>query len=194
MGSSSDPAPELIAAVRAGEGDAIDAWFRREHPRVWKLCLGILADAAEAEDLAQDAMVHLLDNLENYDPRRPWASWRNAVVVNLCRDRRRTSAARRRAEERASELRLPEVLPDPSSAAAGTELRQVLEAALYALTPREREVFVLRELEERPAREVAQTLGIGESSVRSLLALARRRLRGLLAPRLGLVEGGQSDA
>jgi RNA polymerase sigma-70 factor (ECF subfamily) len=83
---------------------------------------------------------------------------------------------------------LPSTLPDPQGAAAGAELRQALVLALASLSPREREAFVLCELEGTPTAAAASVLGIGESSVRSLLALARRRLRGLLAPRLGVGE------
>jgi RNA polymerase sigma-70 factor (ECF subfamily) len=186
MGSTPDPPPEELAAVQAGDGAAIDRWFRAEHPRVWKLSLGFLADGSEADDVAQDAMLHLLDALESYDRTRPYGAWRDAVVLNLCRDRARRRSARARAEERAASERLPAVLPDPQVAAAGAELRAALTAALGALSPREREAFVLCELEGTATAAAASVLGIEESSVRSLLALARRRLRGLLAPRLGV--------
>lgn len=191
MGSQPDPSPALIAAVLAGEAEAIDSWFRAEHPRVWKLCLGFLAERTEADDVAQDAMLHLLDRLGSFDPSggRPgsqYGAWRNAVVLNQCRDRVRRSSARRRAEDRAGAERLPVSLPDPAGEVAGAEFQEVLTAALAELSPREREAFVLCELEAHKTSEAARTLGIGESSVRSLLTLARRRLRGLLAPRLGI--------
>ncbi len=192
MESAPEPPPGLIAAVRAGEAEALDRWYRGEHPRVWKLCLGFLADRAEADDVAQEAMLHLFDRLDDWDPGRPWSAWRNTVVLNLCRDRVRRRAARRRAEDRAAEAGFPDRLPDPARAAEGGEVAEVLRAALAELTPREREAFVLRELEGLATGEVAAQLGVGESTVRSLLTLARRRLRGLLAPRLGIAEGGDA--
>lgn len=191
METAPETTPGLIAAVRAGEAQAIDRWYRAEHPRVWKLCLGFLADAAEADDVAQDAMLHLFDRLDGWDPARPWVGWRNTVVLNLCRDRTRRRTARRRAEESVAEFAAPTPLPDPHAEAARGEVGDVVRAALVELTPREREAFVLCELEGLPTAEVAAQLGVGESSVRSLLTLARRRLRGLLAPRLGMTEGGR---
>jgi RNA polymerase sigma-70 factor (ECF subfamily) len=185
------PGPEaLVLAVRAGDATALDRWYREEHPRVWRLCLGLLANAAEAEDAAQDAMLHLLDRLGRWDARRSWAAWRNAVVVNLCRDRMRRLGALRRAEERAAETRLPTSLPSPVSAAERAEVREAVVAALDALSPREREAFVLCDLEGFAPAEAAGALEIAESSVRSLLSLARRRLRNLLAPRLSASRGG----
>jgi RNA polymerase sigma-70 factor (ECF subfamily) len=192
MGSPPGPDAGLIEAVVAGRAEAIDRWYRMEHPRVWKLCLGFLADADRADDVAQDAMLHLLDKLDRWDDSSRWEPWRTSVVLNFCRDQVRRGGARRRAEERAGELEAAEperrALPDPADEAARGELRGVIVDALSELSDREREAFVLRELEGLTAAETAGALGIGEGSVRTLLVLARRRLRTLLAPRLGYVE------
>jgi RNA polymerase sigma factor (sigma-70 family) len=190
------PSPEELAArALGGSAEAIGAFYQAEHPRVWRLCLGLLADPAEADDVAQDAMLHLIDHLERWDPARPWSAWRNTVVIRLGRDRLRRIEARRRAEQRAAEDREQsehDREDAPGSGLERAEASRELARALAALSPREREAFVLCDLEERPTREAAEVLGIGESSVRSLLALARRRLRGLLAPTLGSAEPGAS--
>jgi RNA polymerase sigma-70 factor, ECF subfamily len=87
-----EPSPQsaesarLVPAVRRGDARAFEAWFRTEHPVVWRLCLGFLADSTRADDCAQDAMLHLHDRLSDWDPARPWEAWRNTVVLNLCRD------------------------------------------------------------------------------------------------------------
>ena len=188
--SEEPPAPDLDAVAR-GEPGAVDAWFRREHPEVYRLCLGFLADPAEAEDVAQDAMLHLLDHMDERDPGRPWRAWRNTLVLNRCRDRLRRAAARGRAEHAAAEAALPDRLPDPVVAAESGEVRAVLTAALGSLSPREREAFVLRDLEGVSTAEAARALGVGESTVRSLLTLARRRLRNLLGERLPGLAGGE---
>jgi RNA polymerase sigma-70 factor (ECF subfamily) len=187
-----DPAAALVPAVLAGDAAALDSWYRTEHPRVWRLCLGFLADPAEADDLAQDAMLHLLDHMAGWDRARGWEGWRNAVVLNLCRDRLRRAGALARAEERGAADRPERVLPHPARAAERAETRAALAAALAALPLREREAFVLRELEGFSTLEVARAMDVGESSVRSLLTLARRRLRELLAPHLAdaAAEGG----
>lgn len=171
-------------ALLAGDPAAIDAWYRSEHPAVFRLCLGLMAERSEADDAAQDAMLLLLDRLPTYDARRTWRSWRDTVVLNLCRDRLRRRTRQRQLAERAGEHRLPRELPDPHDEAAQREVSEILERALAHLTEREREAFVLRDLEGLPTPEAAEALGIGESSVRSLVTLARRRLRNLLSDRL----------
>ena len=187
-------APELVIEAARGSPAAQDAWFRAEFPRVYRLCLGFLADAAAAEDLAQDAMIHLLDRLDRWEPTRPYPGWRSTVVLNLCRDRLRRRGARQRAEAALGRLPLPARLADPQDAAAGSELRETITAALAALPPREREAFVLRDLERQETAAVAETMGITAATVRSLLTLARRRLRGILGPALAMSPEGRSGA
>src|SRR5262249_36867122 len=137
----------LRTGLLAGDPTAIDAWYRAEHPQVWRLCLGVLADAAEAEDLAQDAMLKLLDNLDRWDARRSWPAGRNTVVVTRCRDRLRRRGTRAAHESAAAPVLQPGPLPSPLDAAQASEVRAALLAALAALTPREREAFVLTDLQ-----------------------------------------------
>ena len=104
--------PDLITEAARGKPEAQDRWFRADFPCVFRLCLGFLADAVAAEDLAQDAMLHLLDRLDRWNPTRPYEAWRNTVVLNLCRDSYRKSAVRQKAEDhgRAEPLRSQEHL------------------------------------------------------------------------------------
>ena len=185
---------ETLQPLLRGDPHAVDAWYRAEHPEVYRLCFGFLAEAHEADDAAQDAMLRILDRLPSYDPSRGYRAWRNTVVLNLCRDRLRRRGARSRATEGAA-LRDPSgagprPLPSPEQAAQAAEVRDILAETLASLSPREREAFVLRDLQGESTADAAAALGISESSVRSLLTLARRRLRNLLGPRLADVAGG----
>lgn len=170
----------LALRLRAGAPDALGDWYEAEHPQVFRLCLAFLGDPLGAEDLAQDAMLHLADRIRSWDPQRPYWPWRTRVVLNLARDHRRRAANR----PRAPLPDLPARLPAPEEIAEQRELQGLVAAALAGLTEREREAFALHDLAGHDAREVSEAMGIGVSSVRSLLTLARRRLRGLLAPRL----------
>lgn len=176
-------AERLVPDVLRGDPRAFEAWFRAEHPAVWRLCLGFLADSTRADDCAQDAMLHLYDHLSDWDPTRGWEAWRNTVVLNLCRDAERAERRRRDAHERLLRERPQAHEPPAHASLEQTERRALIVASLAALSPREREAFVLCELEERPTEEVAVAMQIGASSVRSLVALARRRLGTQLALR-----------
>ena len=188
-GSPAEAHAARLAAVSRGDAEALDAWFRDEHPAVYRLCFGFLADATEAEDAAQDAMLRLHDSLPRYNRSRPYEPWRNTVVLNVCRDRLRRRTTRRDAEQREPDATLPTRLPRPDEVAEARELQAMLQTALRSLTTREREAFVLRDLNGCSTADTALALGVGESSVRSLLTLARRRLRDLLGPRLPEMAG-----
>lgn len=189
--------PELITEAAQGKPESQDAWFRTEFPCVFRLCLGFLADAVAAEDLAQDAMLHLLDRLDRWNTQRPYEAWRNTVVLNLCRDSARKRGVRQRAEDQLKLVPPLQQLPDPQDAASSRELRDVITTALAQLPPREREAFVLRDLEHQATSEVAAVMEITPATVRSLLTLARRRLRRILGPALAIEprrRAGGSDA
>ncbi|MCA9321136.1 MAG: sigma-70 family RNA polymerase sigma factor [Planctomycetes bacterium] len=173
----------LLERVLRQDADALDGFCRQEHPRIWRVAFGLLGDASQADDLAQEALIRLLDRLPGRDPQRSFASWRDTLVINLCRDHLRSTTNRRRFEGQAPAL--PARLPAPDAALRQDELRGLLSEALKLLPPREREVFVLRDLEGCSNAQVAESLGIQESSVRSLLSLSRGRLKSALAHRLG---------
>lgn len=187
-----DPAA-LALEVREGRSEFAGEWYAADYAAVHRLCLGLLASAAEADDAAQDAMLRLHEKLGFWDPKRPYEPWRNRVVANLCRDRLRSSKRRMEHERTAAEKRLESTLPDPADAASASELTAVLEKALGRLSPREREAFVLIDLEGGEAASVAESLDLAASTVRANLSLARRRLRELLSASLPegfLAEGG----
>jgi RNA polymerase sigma-70 factor (ECF subfamily) len=180
---------QLLASAARGEPDAVDTWFRAEHPVVWRLCVGLLANATDADDAAQDAMLKLLDTLARRDPARPYEPWRTTVVLNHCRDRLRRAGTRTKYEDAAPPL--PDRVPAPDEAASAGELRDLLSAALARLSPREREAFVLRDLQGLDTAEVASVMDVAPATVRSLITLARRRLRQLLGPRLPMPESSR---
>lgn len=177
-----EPWPTLIGRILGDCPDALDIWYRREWPDVYRLCTGLLADHSAAEDAAQDSMLRLRDRLADWSPTRPYEPWRSTVVLNLCRDHLRKSASRNRAEASLAQRPLPN--PTSTSEVERAEVRVALEEALAKLPAREREAFVLRDLEDFDTHQAAEVMQVGASTVRSLLSLARRRLRDLLAKRL----------
>ena len=111
-----------------------------------------------------------------------WAAWLTRVVVNACRDRRRAGwwIRFRRSTDRVEELSLSAPDPDPADATARRETRRQIWLAFRELPDRQREVFVLRHVEEYSTAEVADALGLTSGTVKRHLFRAIRRLRGAL--------------
>jgi RNA polymerase sigma-70 factor (ECF subfamily) len=176
--------------MATGDAAALGEWYELEWPAVFRLCFGLIADHAAAEDAAQDAMLRISDRIGLWDSTRPYLAWRTTVVLNLTRDTLRRRKTRRSRELASGASPTLSSLPDPADAASRGELRNAVESVLAQLPEREREAFVLCDLEELATQDAADAMGIRASSVRSILALARRRLRGLLPAFVPATEAG----
>ena len=113
---------------------------------------------------------------------RDWSAWLTRVAVNDCRDRRRAGwwIRFRRWTDRVEEIALPASDPDPAAAAASAEIRRQIWQAFRLLPDRQREVFVLRHVEEYSTAEVADALGLSSGSVKRHLFRAIRKMRDAL--------------
>ncbi|MEZ6003754.1 MAG: sigma-70 family RNA polymerase sigma factor [Planctomycetota bacterium] len=167
-----------VRGLAAGDEDALGPWYELEYPVIYRLCLGFLASQADAEDAAQDAMLQLARKIGLWQPNQPYGPWRNSVVANLCRDRLRAQGRREFHEREAMQRR------GQRSVAATPEpdWQETICQALAWLSPRERECFVLVDLEGHGAEQAGQQLGLAASSVRAHLSAARRKLRSQLEP------------
>lgn len=132
----------------------------------------------EAADLAQRAFVKGYRKLASCrDPERVGA-WLFRIVANLCKDHVRS---RKRSDVPLA--RVAAVLPgdaDPEADAVGAEIRSRLWGALDALTPEQKEAFVLKHVEGRSYEEMAAVMDLSVASLKMRVHRAREALRGLL--------------
>ena len=175
-GSSTTEAADGPLLKRAGRGDvaAFRALVDRHLTSILRFARRMLSADAEAEDIAQEAMLRLWRAAPTLEVGaggvRPWL---RRVVSNLCLDRMR---AGRRAE-------LTDAVPEQEVPAsqlqqlADVELSARVDAALKALPARQRLALTLFHYEELSQGEVSKIMGVSEEAVESLLARARRALK-----------------
>lgn len=172
-GADADAA--LLAAYAAGDGHAAATLAARLLPRSLRLATRLLGDAAEAEDVAQEAMLRLWRAAPGWraDGGARVETWLYRVVVNLCTDRLRRSGRTRPLEAAADPID-----PHPSAEAGliAVDRARALSAALGRLPERQRLAIVLRHLEALSNPAIAEILHTGVEAVESLLARARRTL------------------
>ncbi|MEM8713094.1 MAG: sigma-70 family RNA polymerase sigma factor, partial [Planctomycetota bacterium] len=137
--------------------------------------------------------LRLADSIGRWDPARPFLAWARVATLNACRNHLRASDRRTAHEESAGRLRAVRSAPSPSAATEASEATELLNRALGLLPPREREVFVLVDLEGLNSVEAAEVCEVTPSTVRAALAQARRRLRSALDPELGAVPNQEED-
>jgi RNA polymerase sigma-70 factor (ECF subfamily) len=167
----------LILEARAGDQAAFGQLVAHYEVRVQRTARRILGDADEARDAAQEVFLRFYRSLKRFDQRRDPLPWLYRITVNVCRSLLRQR--RRQPLARASELGGEGSAGMPATAPAqenGLVARALLEQALERLTPREREVVVLRDLEGRSLAEVARAARCLQGTVRSHLSRGRLKI------------------
>jgi RNA polymerase sigma-70 factor (ECF subfamily) len=176
-----DPDAALLAAYAAGDPRAAAALARSLTPRAFGQAQRMLSDRAEAEDVAQEALLRLWRAAPGWRMGEARVStWLYRVVANLCTDRLRA----RRASVTIDAIAEP---ADPAPTAAqglqeGARLR-ALSDALAHLPERQAQAVALRHLEGLTNPEIAAVMDIGVEAVESLTARGKRALAAILAGR-----------
>jgi RNA polymerase sigma-70 factor (ECF subfamily) len=179
----------LATRITAHDGVAFEALMRRHNSRLFRVARAILKDDAEAEDVLQEAYLDAYRNMSQFRGDAQLSTWLVRIVANRALMRLRQSKRERVVvpmSEASSGGGPPRDYPDPSAepptqAIQRAEIRRLLERRIDELPVTFRAVFVLREIEELSAEEVATCLGIPSSTVRTRLFRARALLREALA-------------
>jgi RNA polymerase sigma-70 factor (ECF subfamily) len=165
--------------VNAARQPSFEALHGEHAPRIERLCRLLLRDATEAQDVAQEVLLKLLQEQRAGRAHEAWDRWLTRVTVNACRDRRRSGWWRWWRDRHAElhETDLPAAWPTPEEALVGVETRRRIWIAFRQLSPRQQEVFALRHVEDLSTADVAMTLGLTEGSAKQHLFRAVRHLR-----------------
>ena len=174
-------AEETALVDRATRGDltAFDALVRRHLPGALVAAERLLGDRADAEDLVQDAFLRALDRLPQLDPNRPFGPWFFTLLRNLGINQLRAKRVRYTEPEK---LDAASADAQPDEEVLRGEVRERFDAALAALTPRQREIVMLFEVEGWKGAEIAEHLGLTPENVRWHLHQAKKSLRVSLQP------------
>lgn len=170
---------DLLARFAGGDRQAAAMLMERHAPKAFRLARSMLGNDADAEDVAQEAMMRLWRQAPNWQPGRAKAStWLWRVTANLCidRSRNRDSAPDCRIAEAASEL------PTAEERMIASDRAAALRRALLGIPARQRAAVVLRHLEGLSNPEVASALGVSVEAAESLVS---RGVRGLRSQLLG---------
>jgi RNA polymerase sigma-70 factor (ECF subfamily) len=182
----------LIERAQAGDRSAFELLVQRYDRQVLRLALNVLDSAEDARDVYQEAFLKIYRNLHQFRFECAFYTWIYRIVTNICLDhlRRRRS----RPEQQPPLLRTVSAeehrdgdffdhqqgtgaYSDPERQALGREIGCKVEAALQALSPRERMVFEMRHYQGMKLRAIGEALGTTEETVKNSLFRATRKLR-----------------
>jgi RNA polymerase sigma-70 factor (ECF subfamily) len=180
--SSSDPEAELCERLGRGDVSAVAEAYDRYHQTVRSFARRLVGDDEATEDLVQEVFVTLPSAIRRFRGDATIRTFILSIAVNHSRHYVRAAARRRRVLQDAIDERVFDELPanDPESLSRRKQLAEVLQRALDKLPLDQRVAFVLSEIEERPASEVARIVSAPEATVRTRIFHARKKLRRLL--------------
>ena len=165
----------LMQLVREGSGTALDQITRCYSDRLLEAGRRHCRTSTEAEDAVQDALMTAAQHLDQLADDSKLEGWLVKVVASACR---RIGRGRKNA----AGLHDPQLDEgahsdaDPEADLARRQLGQLLESELLTLTPRDRSIVLLAELEDFSAAEIAAELGMTEGAVRTQLSRLRHRI------------------
>jgi len=161
-----------VRGAQGGDVSSLEALFRHHWPTAYRAAYLVVHDAAAAEDIAQEAFIAAVRNLDRFDRRRPFGPWLHRIVVNRAIDWARMRSLR------------AESGGDALAGAAATEsagLADDVVEAIRSLSAEHRAVIVLRHLLGYTPGEIARLLDLPRGTVNSRL----RRALDALGERLG---------
>jgi len=171
-------ADQLIAGCREGDELAWEALVRRYQGRVFGVAIHYLRDREEARDVAQEVFVKVYRSLDSVREGDTFLAWLLRLTRNQSIDRLRRLTARRtdRAVPVEEAAQLPDPAPGPESDGLGGERRRLLYRALGQLSPLNREMILLKDIQELKLVEIADLLDVPVGTVKTRSHRARLEL------------------
>lgn len=174
---------QLVETIRGGDAEAFELLVRRKTSKVYALCYRIIGNAEDAKDISQLVFLKLWENLEKYDPQYAFDTWLYRMVTNVAIDFMRNRQSRENAVN--SNLRLVKTSADPEQGVIvqRKEIEAVFQVVSAGLSPKQKTIFVMNQMNDMPSAEIAKVLGCRESTVRNHLFNARKTMQQQLEKR-----------
>jgi len=171
---------DLIEASKRQDGNAFRTIVEHYQSMVYSLAFRLLCNEEDAKDAVQETFVRVWMNLSRYDAGKKFSTWVYAIATHLCYDKLKFS------KQHYGEISIDETVKGILSSEnveqqlINSELISLIVALTGTLTPKQKIVFTLRDLEELDMEEVIQITGMSAQKVKSNLYLARQAIRSKL--------------
>ena len=176
---------EAIRRAQAGDAAAFEHLFQLHSRRVYALCLRMVGNPADAEDLAQEAFLQLFRKIATFRGESAFSTWLHRMTVNVVLMRLRkkslpTDSLEESLEPDAENSGPKRDVGAPDLRLSGAVDRVNLERSIEKLPPGYRTVFILHDVQGYEHNEIADIMGCSVGNSKSQLHKARTRLRELL--------------
>jgi RNA polymerase sigma-70 factor (ECF subfamily) len=187
---------EVIARAQAGDESAFEALFRTHQKRIYRLCLRMIGNVAEAEDLTQEAFLQVFRKIRTFRGESAFSTWLHRLAVNVVLMRLRKKKPQEISVDCAPQNEQSErqewEFATPDLELTGVVDRVSLEYAVSKLADGYREVFLMHDVLGYEHHEIAEALGYSVGNSKSQLHKARMKLRqSLRSKSLKKADGGK---
>jgi RNA polymerase sigma-70 factor (ECF subfamily) len=188
------PVSDLIKRAQEGNSDAFGALFQAHRSRIYSVCLRMTSNAAEAEDLTQDAFLQAFRKITKFRGDSAFSTWLHRIAVNtvLMHFRKRVLCHVSLDEPSNDGARVRHEYGTRDRDLAGCIDRLALARAMKQLPPGYRTIFLLHEVEGYEHQEIAEMLTCSVGNSKSQLYKAKLRFRELLASSPGASLGARN--
>ena len=178
---------DLIRRVKNGDQDAFGQLVLTHQNKVYTLCVHMVTNREEAEDLAQEAFLKAWRSLNSFQEESSFATWMHRLTTNVCLDHLRKQARRQNIstavsldDEESGWTEPVDHTQDPQRRLEQREQRELLAKALNELPEHHRRLIIMREVSGLSYQEIADALDADLGTVKSGISRARERLRKIL--------------
>ena len=181
---------DLVRRCQAGDTEAFGELVTRYRARVFSVIYNMVHSEQDAWDLAQDSFLKAWKSIKRFRWRSSFYTWIYRIVMNVTIDWLRKKQVKGGGAEFDDAIQLKEVDPAsktvpktdalPYETMERSEIRARIDKAITQLSPEQRAVILMKEIEEMQYREIAEALGCSIGTVMSRLFYARKKLQNLL--------------
>ena len=167
---------QLIAKAKAGNKEAFSELVEKYQKPVFSVCYRMLGTPTAAEDASQEAFIRAYQALDRYDPERSFATWILSIASNYSVDQLRKNKVTILSmdSDKHAWLAPPDPGPSPEKAALDKEKNALVQTILADLTETDRAAVILQYWHDYSYEEIAETLDLSSSAVKSRLFRARK--------------------
>jgi RNA polymerase sigma-70 factor, ECF subfamily len=181
---------DLVARCQAGDTEAFDELVTRYRTRVFGMIYNMVHSEQDAWDLAQDSFLKAWKSIKRFKGRSSFYTWIYRIVMNVTIDWLRKRQVKGGGGEFDDSIQLKEVEPGsktvpkaealPHEMMERSEIRTRIDKAIAQLSPEQRAVILMKEIEGMQYHEIAEAVGCSIGTVMSRLFYARKKLQNLL--------------
>ncbi len=167
---------ELVERVLRGDESSFETLLHPYRKGILNMAYQITLNAEDAKDISQEAVVKAYKYLKKFQKTKNFKNWIYKITANAAYDFLRKQRSDRNLINEKERMGL-ESKSSPEEYYHNREIKEKIEFCLHGLSPKEKIVYMLRDIKEFSIKEASQTLNISSQSVRTHLSRARRKIR-----------------